>query len=117
MADPDAGHIPEGVREGMACSVDFWLQAGSDEKRVFGRALRSYECALCCTSGGEWRVHLSELYLACGRPADASSRRSSAARSKAARLAQRTMRRRRSSCRGRDRRSSRDASLHRLSPD
>jgi hypothetical protein len=65
VSDPDAGHIPVDVLEGMACSVDFWLRAGSDEKRAFARTLHSYECAIGGSSEAMWRARLCELYLAC----------------------------------------------------
>jgi hypothetical protein len=59
------GHIPADVLESMACSIDFWLMAGSDEKRVFWRAYTNYQRGVGTRQESLRRAMLCDLYVAC----------------------------------------------------
>jgi hypothetical protein len=63
------GRIPPDVVDVMACSIDFWLPPGSDEKRELHRALEAYERAreFTCVEP-DVRAQVSDFFVHCLPP-------------------------------------------------
>lgn len=65
MATTTDGEIPPDVLDRMVCTVDFWMQPGSEEKQLAVRALQVYERSTGTHVEPRLRQDMCELYVNC----------------------------------------------------